>query len=216
MKALTLYAFSSQNWARPADEVAGLMDLLREYLLKERDEMMDNDIRLDAIGELDKLPKFVREPLENLRKETANNAHMMLTLALSYGGREELARAARSLATQVAAGKLDPEQLDAAALEKELWTAGLPALDLVVRTSGRAAHLELPALAARVRGALLHRPALARLPGQGVPRGGARVPEPRAALRQDLAAARVAVLMTEKNRNLLLRIGSAIVFLPSW
>ena len=136
VKALTLYAFSSQNWARPADEVAGLMDLLREYLLKERDELMDNGIRLNAIGDLDKLPKFVREPLENLRTETAENPHMTLTLALSYGGREELARAARNLATQVAAGKLDPKQLDAVALEKELWTSGLPELDLVVRTSG--------------------------------------------------------------------------------
>jgi undecaprenyl diphosphate synthase len=89
VQALTLYAFSSQNWSRPPDEVAGLMDLLREYLLKEREELLENQIRLNAMGELDRLPKYVREPLEALRAETAGQTGMTLTLALSYGGRSQ-------------------------------------------------------------------------------------------------------------------------------
>jgi undecaprenyl diphosphate synthase len=136
LSALTLYAFSSQNWARPADEVAGLMELLRDYLEKERDELMENAIRLHAIGDLDKLPRFVRDPLEKLRAETASNDKMTLTLALSYGGREELLRAARTLAQQAMAGALDPEKMQAQDLERALWTHGLPEVDLVVRTSG--------------------------------------------------------------------------------
>jgi undecaprenyl diphosphate synthase len=136
LKALTLYAFSSQNWARPADEVAGLMDLLREYLLKEREEILDNDIRLNAIGELDKLPKYVREPLEALRIDSAGNRSMVLTLALSYGGREELVAMARRVAEEAAAGRLEPASVSEALVDATLWTSGLPPVDLVVRTSG--------------------------------------------------------------------------------
>ena len=136
VQALTLYAFSSQNWSRPAEEVAGLMQLLRDYLIKERDELMDNDIKLNAIGELDKLPRFVREPLENLRAETANNKHMTLTLALSYGGREELVQAARKLAQLACTGSLAPEKITEDTLNKALWTVDLPEVDLMVRTSG--------------------------------------------------------------------------------
>ncbi len=135
VQALTLYAFSSQNWARPAEEVAGLMALLRDYLLGERDEIMENGIRLSAVGEIDKLPKFVREPLDALMKESAANTGMVLSLALSYGGREELLRATRRLMEEAKAG-LDPESLDDKLLEKHLFTAGLPELDLVIRTSG--------------------------------------------------------------------------------
>lgn len=136
LKALTLYAFSSQNWARPAEEVAGLMDLLREYLLKERSEILDHDIRLDAIGELDKLPRYVREPLESLRAESRDNRAMVLTLALSYGGREELVAVARTLAERVRAGTLEPADVTEQLIDASLWTAGLPPVDLVIRTSG--------------------------------------------------------------------------------
>lgn len=135
VQALTLYAFSSQNWARPADEVAGLMALLRDYLIGERDEIMGNGIRLSAIGEIDRLPKFVREPLDSLMEESAGNTGMVLSLALSYGGREELLRAARRLMAEAQAG-LAPDALDEAQLERHLFTAGLPELDLVIRTSG--------------------------------------------------------------------------------
>jgi undecaprenyl diphosphate synthase len=132
LPALTLYAFSAQNWQRPPEEVAGLMDLLRDYLHRERPEIMDNGIRLHAIGELDRLPARVRDPLEELRRDSAQNREMVLTLALSYGGREEIVAMAR----RIAEDRLEPEQVDAQAVEERLWTAGLPPLELVVRTSG--------------------------------------------------------------------------------
>jgi len=132
VEALTLYAFSSQNWSRPPGEVEGLMDLLREYLFKERSEIQGNQIRLNAIGELDRLPPRVREPLEELRAASAGNDRMVLTLALSYGGREEIVHAAR----RIAADRLRPEEVSADAIEARLWTAGLPPLELVIRTSG--------------------------------------------------------------------------------
>jgi undecaprenyl diphosphate synthase len=136
LPALTLYAFSAQNWQRPPDEVEGLMDLLREYLFRERAEIMDNGIRLHAIGELDRLPSRVRDPLEELRRDSASNKEMILTLALSYGGREEIVAMARRVALEAKAGALEPEEIDASAIESRLWTAGLPPLELVVRTSG--------------------------------------------------------------------------------
>ena len=136
LPALTLYAFSSQNWQRPPDEVSGLMDLLRDYLHRERPEIMDNGIRLHAIGELDRLPARVRDPLEELRAESKDNADMVLTLALSYGGREEIVAMARRVADDAHAGTLAPGDVDAQAVEERLWTAGLPPLELVVRTSG--------------------------------------------------------------------------------
>ncbi|SET54832.1 isoprenyl transferase [Stigmatella erecta] len=136
ISALTLYAFSSQNWARPAEEVAGLMDLLREFLESEYSEILDNGIRLNAIGEVDKMPRYVREPLERLRRDSAHNQGMVLTLALSYGGREEILHAMQRVARAVASGELSPDRLGEKELESHLWTNGLPPLDLVVRTSG--------------------------------------------------------------------------------
>jgi undecaprenyl diphosphate synthase len=136
LKALTLYAFSSQNWSRPADEVAGLMGLLREYLEKERAEILDNQIRLNAIGDLDRLPRYVREPLERLRQDSAGGTGMVLTLALSYGGREELLGAAKALAARAVRGELAPERITDSDLAEQLWTRDLPELDLMIRTSG--------------------------------------------------------------------------------
>jgi len=135
LQALTLYAFSSQNWSRPAEEVAALMDLLREYLEKERAEILDNAIRLNAIGDLDRLPRSVRSPLEALRADSAGNRGMVLTLALSYGGREELLRAAGRWGQVVAEGRGRgaPRESEMEAL---LYTSDLPPLDLVIRTSG--------------------------------------------------------------------------------
>ena len=103
VQALTLYAFSAQNWSRPADEVAGLMDLLREYLESERQEILENGIRLDAVGELERLPRFVREPLDSVREASARNRGMVLTLALSYGGQEEIAAEEQRIVQQAAA-----------------------------------------------------------------------------------------------------------------
>ncbi len=137
LSALTLYAFSAQNWLRPRDEVGALMDLLREYLLSERAELCDNQIRLEAAGDLARLPSRVREPLAELRGVTAGRpARMVLTLALSYGSREEIVHAARSLASDVAAGRLAAEAIDEEELGRRLWTAGLPDPDLVIRTGG--------------------------------------------------------------------------------
>ncbi len=129
LEALTLYAFSMQNWARPADEVEALMLLLVEFLEKEQRELLDNGIRLNAIGDLARLPERVASRLEAVRQATAGGRHMTLTLALSYGGREELVHAARLAAARGA-------PIDEAALAAGLWTHGLPDLDLLVRTSG--------------------------------------------------------------------------------
>jgi undecaprenyl diphosphate synthase len=136
LEAITLYAFSSQNWARPPEEVHGLMELLRDYLEGERAEIMDNQIRLHAIGDLERLPSMVRDPLDALRRDSADNRGMTLTLALSYGGRESLARAAAAAAADVAAGVLAAKDLDAERLGSYLPTAVLPPLDLLIRTSG--------------------------------------------------------------------------------
>ena len=133
---LTLYAFSAQNWSRPIDEVEGLMDLLAEYLVGERAEIMENGIRLSAIGELSRLPPRVRDSLFELIAASADNKGMTLTLALSYGGREELVNAARTLASAAAAGTLSPDDIDEDAFRARLWTAGMPDPEMVIRTSG--------------------------------------------------------------------------------
>ena len=130
VEALTLYAFSTENWGRPEPEVGALMHLLAEFLETERAEMMSNGIRLNAIGDVERLPEVVREKLASVRAETARQRGMTLTLALSYGGRQELVQAAR----RAAAAK--GPALEAADLEAALWTEGLPELDLLVRTSG--------------------------------------------------------------------------------
>ncbi len=136
LQALTLYAFSSQNWSRPPDEVIGLMQLLHEFVHKERAEIMDNGIRLRAVGDIHRLPDFVREPLLELCRASAGNGGMILTLALSYGGRESLVEVARTLCAAAVAGTLRPEQIDEELIDRTLWTAGLPPLDLLIRTSG--------------------------------------------------------------------------------
>jgi undecaprenyl diphosphate synthase len=136
LRALTLYAFSAQNWQRPLEEVATLMQLLRDYVIEERAEIMDNDIRLIAIGELDRLPAFARDPLDALMRDSAGNRGMTLCLALSYGGRESIVAAARAMAEAVARGELAAAEVTEERLTASLQTAGLPQLDLLVRTSG--------------------------------------------------------------------------------
>ena len=136
LRALTLYAFSEQNWARPEDEVDALMVLLRDFLLSERDEILDNGIRLNAIGNLGRLPSLVRAVLEPLRRETEDNGQMTLTLALSYGGREEIASAARELAREVAAGRIKPDDVTPEALHSLMPSLSVGDPDLVIRTGG--------------------------------------------------------------------------------
>jgi undecaprenyl diphosphate synthase len=136
VEALTLYAFSSQNWQRPVEEVTGLMQLLRDYLIGERSEILDNAIRLDAIGDVEKLPAIVREPLDELRAASAANHGMTLTLALSYGGRESIARAVRAAVRDAVAGALAPEDVDVDRFASYLPTSRLPGVDLLIRSSG--------------------------------------------------------------------------------
>ena len=136
LEALTLYAFSAQNWARPQAEVAQLMRLLARFVLEERAELLARGIRVVTIGDRERLPPFARLALLALELASARNREMTLCLALSYGGRESLASAARALVAQAAAGRLRPEQVTEERLASTLATATVPPLDLLIRTSG--------------------------------------------------------------------------------
>jgi len=133
---LTLFAFSEENWQRPGMEIRVLMALLRRYLHRELSEMRDNQIALKAVGDLSHLPEAVQRDLEQTMAATAAGARMDLTLALSYGGRSEIVHAVQTLAREVAAGLLAPEDIDAARFSRSLYTAGMPDPDLIIRTSG--------------------------------------------------------------------------------
>ena len=133
---LTLYAFSSENWNRPQREVHFLMGLLMDYLERELPTLQENNIRLDAIGRLQRLPEDARKLLDHCIAACASNTGMRMTLALSYGGRDELVDACRMLAAEAAAGTLRPEDIDEAALAQRLYAPGLPDVDLVIRSAG--------------------------------------------------------------------------------
>jgi undecaprenyl diphosphate synthase len=136
VRALTLYAFSEQNWDRAPIEVAALMELLREFLVSERDELLDNGVRLRAVGRVHRLPARVREVLDPLIRETAHGSGMTLTLALSYGGREELLDATRDIASRVASGELTIDHIDDAVLRSALPSVDVGDVDLLIRTGG--------------------------------------------------------------------------------
>ncbi len=136
VRYLTLYAFSSENWGRPGDEVAGLMELLRTYLVDERPTLLKNSIELSTIGAVGKLPVPVRMMLDDVMKATKGLDGMRLTLALSYGSRDELVRAVQRIGKDVDRGVLDPDEIDEAAISARLDTAGMPDPDLLIRTSG--------------------------------------------------------------------------------
>jgi undecaprenyl diphosphate synthase len=133
---LTLYAFSSENWGRPHDEVEALMKLLGTFLKKELSQLQSRGIRLMAVGELDRLPKSISKILKDIMKKTADNDRMVLTLALSYGSRSELTRAMQALGREIASGSLQVEGVTEYDIEKALDTYGLPDPDLLIRTSG--------------------------------------------------------------------------------
>jgi undecaprenyl diphosphate synthase len=133
---LSLYAFSTENWNRPPREVDGLMGLLRRYLDTELGKMMKHQIRLLAVGSLRRLPPAVREALRATIEATRGNTGMTVILAVSYGGREEIARAARAIARRVQRGQLDPERITAGTFANHLGTRGIPDPDLLIRTSG--------------------------------------------------------------------------------
>ena len=131
IEVLTIYAFSSENWKRPADEVGDLMGLLHMYIRSEIDELHRNGIRLKFLGDYKALKPDLVSLLDAAGERTAANTRMTLAIALNYGGQDEIVRAARACAAE-----LSPDKIDAAAIEARLDTAGLPALDLVIRTSG--------------------------------------------------------------------------------
>ncbi len=133
---LTLFAFSSENWSRPREEVDALMVLLKEFLFSELKEMLDHGIRLQAIGDLQRLPKDVLTALNEVGKQTASGKGMTMTLALSYGGRDDILQAIRRLMILSREGHLAPEELTEALFSKYLWTSQLPEPDLLIRTSG--------------------------------------------------------------------------------
>jgi undecaprenyl diphosphate synthase len=133
---LTLYAFSKENWQRPANEVGALMVLLDRFLAERTSEILEHNIRLRAIGHLQDLPNNARKRLEDTITKSAANTALTLTLALSYSARTEIVDAARQLAREARAGTLDPESIDENAINSRLYTAGTPDPDLLVRTSG--------------------------------------------------------------------------------
>jgi undecaprenyl diphosphate synthase len=136
LEYLTLYAFSSENWLRPKSEVSFLMMLLARHLRKERQSLMKNNIRFRVIGDIGRLPALVREEVERTLEETSNNTGMTLVFALSYGGRQEITDSVRKIAREVAAGKLDPDQINESTIRDNLQSSFMPDPDLVIRTSG--------------------------------------------------------------------------------
>jgi undecaprenyl diphosphate synthase len=136
IKVLTLYAFSMENWRRPKDEVAALMKLLKKYLLKEVKEMVQNNIRLCAVGRLEDLPFDVQNTLKETIKKTEPCDGMILNLALSYGGRSEILHAVQGIISDLQKGKIKPEEITLQRFSQYLWTRGIPDPDLLIRTSG--------------------------------------------------------------------------------
>lgn len=136
IEALSLYAFSTENWGRPQVEVAALMDLMLEFFKSEIDELDEKDVRITILGDKQTMPEAQRSALAAAETRTAKNTGLCLNIAVNYGGRAEIARAARELAQDVQAGMLSPEQIDEALVESRLYTAGMPQVDLLIRTSG--------------------------------------------------------------------------------
>ena len=136
IEVLTLYAFSRENWSRPAPEVNALMRLLRDYLDAELSTLLERNIRFRGIGRLEELPPPVRTALAEAEQRTAANTGMLFLIALSYSGRAELADAARALAEEARAGRLDPATIDETVLAARLHTADAPDPDLLIRSSG--------------------------------------------------------------------------------
>ncbi len=133
---LTLFAFSQENWQRPPVEIEALMGLLEEYIAREAEELRGRGVRVRILGELDRLGKGARQAVERVMRDTAGGTALALNLCISYSSRAEITRAARWLAEEVAAGRLDPAEIDEAAVARRLLTAAWPDPDLLIRTSG--------------------------------------------------------------------------------
>jgi undecaprenyl diphosphate synthase len=134
VRFLTLYAFSSENWGRPQDEVRELMRLLEHYLVEEIQEVMDNGIRVRAMGRLERLPPKIQKSVQDAIERSSGNQAMTLVFALSYGGRAEIVDAARKIARDAAAGELDPDGIDEKVFSSYLYEPELPDPDLLIRT----------------------------------------------------------------------------------
>jgi len=133
---LTLYAFSEENWKRPEYEVQALMKLLNRFLKKELEEMQENGIRLNTIGRTSRLPKRTRDILQDTMEQTSSNSRMTLTLALSYGGRQEILDAVVKIAGRVQQGQMAADEITEEVVSAALYTSGMPDPDLLIRTSG--------------------------------------------------------------------------------
>jgi undecaprenyl diphosphate synthase len=133
---LTLFAFSTENWTRPADEVSDLMGLLRHYLRHELEELGRNGARLRVIGDRTRLAKDIVSDIVDAEQRTRGNTRIDVNICINYGSRDEIVQATRNLARKVAEGELAPEKIDESLFERELLTAGVPDPDLLIRTSG--------------------------------------------------------------------------------
>jgi undecaprenyl diphosphate synthase len=136
IEQLTLYCLSSENWKRPPRELEFLMHLLEQYMIEERSTIMEQNIRVSVIGRRCDIPDAVQREMQKTIDMSASNTGLRLCLAINYGSRLEMVDAVREIATQVAAGALDPEQIDEATISKHLYTSGMPDPDLLVRTAG--------------------------------------------------------------------------------
>jgi undecaprenyl diphosphate synthase len=134
--ALTAYAFSTENWGRPLEEVEFLMTLFERVLRRETREMMEENVKIRFVGDLSALPPSLREEIDRSQEETAGNSGIQFTVATNYGGRQEIVQACREIARQVQQGVLSPDSIDESLFEKYLYTAGIPHPDLLIRTSG--------------------------------------------------------------------------------
>ncbi len=136
VEVLTLFAFSRENWARPANEVSALMKLLDEYIAKETASLRENGVRVTVLGDRDSLDSRALAAVERVERDTASGARLRLALCISYSAREELTRAARRIAREVEAGTLAPEDINEETIADRLYTAAFPDPDLLIRTSG--------------------------------------------------------------------------------
>ncbi len=136
IKWLTLYAFSEENWKRPEHEIKALMGILRRFLKSELAEMLENGIRFQTIGNVDRLPADIREIIAETVEKTSGNNNMVLTLALSYGSRQEIARAVRKIGEDIESGRLRAKDISEEHIKNSMYTSGMPDPDLLIRTSG--------------------------------------------------------------------------------
>ncbi|CCQ93046.1 undecaprenyl pyrophosphate synthase [[Clostridium] ultunense Esp] len=136
IKYLSLYAFSTENWKRPKEEIESLMKLLVQYIRNELDRIHKNNVRIQTMGDLSKLPRLAREEVERAVEKTKNNSKMILNIGLNYGGRDEIIRGIKNILEDVKMGKLKEDHIDEKVLNNYLYTYNMPDPDLLIRPSG--------------------------------------------------------------------------------